>query len=157
MQERHKAVPASYLILKKDEKILLGRRINTGYYDGYYVVPSGHIESDELPMGGLIREAKEEIGITILPEDAKFVHALYRAKHDETGARVDYFFEVEKWHGEVVNNEPHKCDDLQWFSFDQFPQNMVRHVQHALECYQKGIMYSELPFNQKFVSPNRKK
>lgn len=49
MQERNKAVPSSYLILKRDGKILLGRRINTHYYDGWYSVPAGHVEADELP------------------------------------------------------------------------------------------------------------
>ena len=35
-KERHKIVPASYLVLIKDSKILLSRRVNTGYEDGKY-------------------------------------------------------------------------------------------------------------------------
>lgn len=41
MKERHKVVPAVYLFLIKDEKILLGRRCNTSYMDGKYMVPRG--------------------------------------------------------------------------------------------------------------------
>ena len=91
MKERHKAVPASYLILKDGDKILLGRRTNTGYYDGWYTVPSGHVEVGELPLECLLREAYEEIGITFKKEDARFVHTMYRARHDETGERADFF------------------------------------------------------------------
>ena len=156
MQERNAAVPSSYLILKKGEKILLGRRVNTGYYDGWYAVPAGHIEADVLPIGGLIRESKEEIGITILPKDTKLMHTMYRAKHDETGQRVDFFFVVEQWSGEVINAEPHKCDDLRWFPIIDLPENTMHHVRHALECYQKGIDYSEVPLNLEFVNPNKK-
>jgi len=36
VKERHKVVPASYLVLIKNGKILLQRRFNTGYEDGKY-------------------------------------------------------------------------------------------------------------------------
>lgn len=156
MKERNKAVPSSYLILLKDQEILLGRRINTWYYDGYYSVPAGHVEADESPTEGLIRETKEEIGITIDSKDAKLVHTMYRAKHDETGQRVDFFFVVEKWSGDTVNTEPHKCDDLRWFPLDALPENMMHHVRVALGYYQKGVDYSELPFTAEFVNPTKR-
>lgn len=156
MKNRNKAVPSSYLILKKDEKILLGRRINTGYYDGYYALPAGHIEADELPFGGLAREAIEEIGLDIDIKNAHLVHTMYRAKHDDTGQRVDFFFVIEQWSGEPKNQEPNKCDDLRWFALDSLPENMMHHVRYAIECYAKGITYSELPFNKEFLNPNKK-
>ena len=61
--KRNKAVPASYLVLKKDGKILLTRRQGSGYYDGWYGLPAGHVEAGELPTECLIREAKEEIDV----------------------------------------------------------------------------------------------
>lgn len=156
MKERNRAVPSSYLILLKDGKILLGRRINTWYYDGYYSVPAGHVEDYELPTAGLVREVKEEIGITIDPKDARLVHTMYRAEHDETGQRVDFFFVAEKWSGEVANTEPHKCDDLLWFPLNDLPENMMHHVRLALEYYQKGMIYSEVPFTAEFVNPTKR-
>ena len=154
MKERNKAVPAAYLILINDEKILLGRRINTGYYDGWYTVPSGHVEAGELPLDGLLREGLEEVGITLNKEDVKLVHTMYRTKHDETGDRADYFFVVDKWRGEIQNMEPHKCDDLGWFPLDELPENVMHHVGVALDLYLKGITYSEVPFTDKFLNPN---
>src|SRR4051812_28584615 len=112
-KERHKAVPAAYLLLKKDGKILLGRRQNTTYYDGWYGSgASGHVEAGELPIDAVLREAKEEIGIDIKPEDVVFAHAMYRVAHDESGERVDYFFITKNWTGEPKIMEPDKCDDL---------------------------------------------
>lgn len=81
---------------------------------------------------------------------------MYRTKHDETGDRADYFFVVEKWIGEPKNMELDKCDDLKWFSFNNPPENLMHHVKLALDLYQKGIHYSELPFNDKFLNPNSK-
>jgi len=37
---RNNAVTAVYLLLKKDGKILVGKRCNTGYHDGKYQVPA---------------------------------------------------------------------------------------------------------------------
>ena len=154
MKERHKAVPAAYLILIKNGEILLGRRINTGYYDGWCTVPSGHIEAGELPLNGLLREAQEEIGITFDKENARLVHTMYRIKHDETGDRADYFFVLDTWSGELQNMEPHKCDELRWFPLDDLPENLMHHVGIALNLYQQGVVYSEVPFNEKFINPN---
>jgi 8-oxo-dGTP pyrophosphatase MutT (NUDIX family) len=93
-KERNKAVPAVYLIFMKDNKVLLGRRKNTTYYDDWYGVPAGHVEAGELPTSAGIREAKEEVGLIISPEDMSSAHILYRTAHDATGDRADYFFIV---------------------------------------------------------------
>jgi 8-oxo-dGTP diphosphatase len=154
MPERHKAVPASYLILIHGGSILLGRRFNTGYYDGYYSLPSGHVEAGELPLEALAREATEEIGISIQTSEVRLVHTMYRAKHDATGERVDLFFLADTWSGTPANCEPHKCDDLRWFSPASLPANMVDHVLHALQQWQAGNNYSEIPLTEGWFNPN---
>src|SRR3989344_9445258 len=118
-KERNKSVPAVYFIFKKDDRILLGRRQNTGYYDGWHGVPAGHVDAKELPIMAGIREAKEEVGLEVNMKDVQFAHALYRTAHDETGDRADYFFVVNKWNGEPKIMEPEKCDDLQWFPMNK--------------------------------------
>lgn len=143
-KERNKAVPAVYVILRHDGKVLLMERKNTGYYDGHYSLCAGHVDAGELPIPGMIREAKEELGITFDPKDLKLVHAMYREKHDDTGDRMDFFFETEHWSGEIENKEPHKCGHIGWFASNELPKNIMSHVKFALECVQKGIMYSEL-------------
>lgn len=143
MKTRNKAVPAVYLLLEKDGKILLCRRYNTGYMDGMYDFPAGHVEAEELPLGALIREAKEEIGIEISRSDIRFLHFMYRVAHDETGERVDIFFTADTWKGKIKNMEPHKCDDMQWFTYDELPENMTPHVRRAVERIKKNIYFSE--------------
>ena len=144
MKERNTAVPAVYLLLEQGGKILIARRCNTGYQDGNYQVPAGHIEDGELPKAAMVREAKEEIGIDIKEKDLELVHTSYRPKHDETGSRVDFFFRAIKWSGEVVNAEPEKCDDLRWVSPDELPKNTTLNVRVAIQETQKGVGYSEI-------------
>ena len=52
-------------------------------------------------------------------------------------------FEVKKWSGEILNTEPDKCDDLRWFPLDNLPVNTIPYIKQAIECYRKGILYSE--------------
>jgi 8-oxo-dGTP pyrophosphatase MutT (NUDIX family) len=78
MVHRNRAVPAVYLIVEREEKLLIARRCNTRYEDGNYQVPAGHVDPGELPKEAMIREAKEEIGITIHATDLELVHMSYR-------------------------------------------------------------------------------
>src|SRR5918992_731064 len=144
MKQRNKAIPAVYLLLMRDGKVLVARRCNTGYEDGNYQVPAGHVEEGELPREALVREAKEEIGIDLKADDLELVHTSYLAKHDETDNRADFYFKATKWSGEIRNAEPEKCDELGWSDPDDLPPNTTAHVRRAIQDAQKGILYSEL-------------
>jgi ADP-ribose pyrophosphatase YjhB (NUDIX family) len=134
-------VGAAYLFLIEDNKILLQRRFQTGFEDGNYGVPAGHLDGGETARAGGAREIREEIGLEIKPEDMNVVHVMHRkAKHDE---RIDFFMEAKEYTGTITNMEPHKCDDLQFFPLDNLPENMVDYVRVAIENYRKGITYSE--------------
>src|ERR1700677_1177932 len=61
------------LILRRDRSLLLGRRCNTEFANGCYSLPAGHLDLGESVIGSLVREAKEELGILVAEEDARFV------------------------------------------------------------------------------------
>jgi len=134
-------VSSGYVILERDGKICLTRRINTGYMDGLYALPAGHKEAGEYPMECVIRETKEEVGINIISKDLELVHIMHRLIPDHE--RSDFFFTTSKWSGKVANMEPKKCDDVSWFSIDDLPENTVPYIRQALEQYQAGHNYSE--------------
>lgn len=143
-RERHKLVPAVHLFLINGEKqILLLRRYRTGWQDGNYSVPAGHIEEGEPATRTMIREAKEETGIKIRPEDLTLCGFMHRRKKEEREERVDFFFITNKWQGKIEIGEPNKCDDLRWFPLDQLPDNIVLYVKEAIDNYKTGKLYSE--------------
>ncbi len=57
--------------------------------------------------------------------------------------RMDFFFTVKDWSGEVTNCEPEKCDDLAWFDLSDLPTNTIPYIKSAIEHFQAGKMYSE--------------
>lgn len=143
-KDRFKLIPAVYLLLQHDNKILLARRANTGYQDGKYSLPAGHLDGDELATTGIIREAKEEIGIDLLPEDVSLVHTCHRLTRSQANQeRIDLFFSARKWQGEICNAEPEKCSDVSWFPIDELPDNMLPLVKRVIEDVSKGIIFSE--------------
>ena len=147
MPERHKLIPASYLVLMKDKKILLLRRFNTGYRDGEYSFIAGHVEADETFRQAIVREAKEEAGIVVDGDKLVMAHAMQRSRAGNDADRVDLFFTVTEWQGEVTNMEPQKCDDLSWFSLDALPDNIIPYIRQVIDCIKSGKVYSESGFD----------
>ena len=97
---RFKLVPESHLLLVRDGRILLLRRANTDYEDGKYSVVAGHIEDGETAREAICREAREEAGIELAPDDLAFAQVVHRA---DRGQRVGFFFSALRWRGEPRN------------------------------------------------------
>lgn len=145
-QERFKLIPEAHLLLFQQDKTLLLLRKNTGYEDGKYSVVAGHLDGGETVREAMAREAMEEAGIKIVPEDLILAHITHRTHLDE---RVSFFFTTTKWEGIPQNMEPDKCDDLSWFPVDSMPFNMVPYVRNAIEQYLKREIYSEFGWKEK--------
>jgi len=131
---------AVYLMLIKNDNILLVRRFNTGWQDGKYSFVSGHLDGDETVRQAMIREAKEEAGIVIKSEDLHVVHTMHRKSNYEY---IDFFLVASKWKGDPKNKEPDKCDELRWASLKKLPDNVAPNVKKAIENYNKEITFSE--------------
>lgn len=138
---RFKLVSAVHLLLVRGNEVLLLRRFNTGYEDGNYSVPAGHLDGNEEVKTAAIREASEEIGITIDPADLQVVGVMHRKSNDE---RVDFFVAASNWTGEVTNCEPDKCDELRWCDRDHLPDNVIPYVKRALENHRSGRWFDSL-------------
>lgn len=144
MSDRFTYIGSVYLFLIKDDGILLQRRFQTGFEDGNYGVPAGHLDGNETAREGCAREIKEEIGIAINPPDLEVVHVMQRKSTKDE--RIDFFMVAKTYTGEIKNCEPHKCDDLSWFPLSDLPENMVGYVRTALGHYQNGVRYSEVGY-----------
>ena len=110
--------------------------------DGMYGVPAGHVEGKETIIGALIREAKEEIGITLYEKDLKVAHIMHRISTDDR-VYFDIILTAHAWSGEIQNLEPDKHDEVRWFPLNQLPENLIPYFKRSLERMEKGIFFSE--------------
>ncbi len=93
-------------LIEKEGNYLFQKRKEANIYGSYYVLPAGHVEEGETVLSAVVRELKEELNITVLPENLSFkmVECLDNI--------VTFFFEVKSYLGIIQNNEPDKHTDV---------------------------------------------
>jgi len=134
--------PYALLILQKDNKVLLLKRsAQASFGPGKYCLIGGKAEDNESMVQAIIREAHEEVGITVLPDQLKFAHVFHRK--GPTNQLVATCFVSHDWQGELVNSEPTKHDEYVWFNINQLPDDMLPAHKQAIKAYAQGNYYSE--------------
>jgi len=120
MPERMQATIAVFAcMVNAENEVYLQRRFQTGYRDGSYDTPAGKVDEGEFPIDAVCREAFEEAGVTIDPNDLELFHTYTNLSNDN--AFVGLMYRTHKWQGEPSIQELEKCDDTGFFSFDQLP------------------------------------
>ena len=142
MEERNKIPISVQLILEKENKILLLKRKNTGYEDGKYSLPGGHVEANEEIRKALIREAKEEIGINLNIQDIEFYKVINR-KVSPQQEYIDFIFKTDNWTGEITNEEKNKCEEIIWVNREDIPENTLGFIPQLF----KNDKSTYLPYN----------
>jgi 8-oxo-dGTP diphosphatase len=140
-RERFKLSMAVFLLMLDGDKLLLILRSDTGWFDGHYSVPGGVKEPKETLSAAVTREAAEEVGTEISPEDVLLVHTMHNFT---TGQEwIGTFFITQKWAGTPQIKEPHKHGELRWVDINDLPKNVSPYVRQAIEQYLNGVSYSE--------------
>ena len=142
-----------HLLFFRENQVLLLRRFNTGFEDGNYSVPAGHLDGNETVRMAAAREAFEETGVRIDARNITFATVMHRKSDDTllplsgtgagTGERVDFFVRIQVWEGEPFNVEPEKCDELRWCDMAALPENTIPYVRKAIGNYLEGILFDE--------------
>jgi 8-oxo-dGTP diphosphatase len=142
MVDRFQVVPASYVIFRRGELVLLQLRQGTGYMDGYWATAAaGHVEPDESAAQAAVRESHEELGVSIEPEQLVPLTTMHRSQGNGQAIdeRVDFFFTCTTWQGEPQMMERGKVADLAWFHLDDLPSALVPHERYVFERLRIGL------------------
>lgn len=135
---------AVHLILRRDNQLLLLQRLNTGYEDGKWSLPAGHIEYGESATAAVRRESQEELGISIEPDQLRFVLVMHKRDPVDGEERIDFFFECSRWSGLAENQEPEKAHQVRWVQTDEVAKLCtVGYIAVALDMVHEGLVYGE--------------
>jgi len=127
---RHAGIPTGvHVLLERGGRVLLMRRAGTGFFDGLYSLPGGHVEEGESLRMAAVREMREELGIGVSEAALSVVGVVHRRSDSN---RIDFFLRACEWSGEPSIAEPDKCDDLCWCARDVLPDAVVPYIRDAL-------------------------
>ncbi len=140
-----KLTVAVSVLLVKDNKVFLLRRANTGWEDGKYNLPGGHLSGNEKARVAATREVLEEAGVKVNIDDLHFFNVSHLVTNSE---RVHLYFYTEKWEGEPKNNETSKADSADWFELNNLPDNLADVFNDAIYCYLNKIPYREFGWDK---------
>ena len=143
MVERIKFNATVSFLVEKEGKFLLFYRTDGYFKDGWWVLPAGHIETGETATQTVIREAKEELNIDVDAKDVSFAHVVHNLVGENK--RMDFYFRIKNFKGEIQNMEPNKCAKMEFFSKDSLPplEKIAPTSLHALQNVWNNIHYSE--------------
>lgn len=141
-KNQFKALASVHALFIKDDKILLLLRKNITS-DGLYSVVAGHLDGGEAVTQAIIREAKEEAGVDINPNDVEIKTVCHSYSKHNNKEFVQFYAICRRWAGELVNNEPDKCGELKFFPINDLPENMVPYVKVGIEKTLAGINFYE--------------
>lgn len=113
---RHVVMAA--IVLNKKNQVLLEKRADHMLRGGKYTVPGGFLDRDEDTAAGILRELKEETGLT---GKIKFLFQINdspdRPKEDRQN--IDFVYIVEAEEGELQGDR--EVATLGWYDFDTIP------------------------------------
>ena len=107
------------VIVIRDERVLLGKRINS-HGEGTWQFPGGHLEFGESIEDCAKRELFEETGLAIdRLRRGPYTNDIFAAEHKHY---VTLFVIADKTHGDPTVREPNKCERWEWFRWADMPQ-----------------------------------
>jgi 8-oxo-dGTP diphosphatase len=126
------------LIVRDDKVLMLKRKGSHG--EGTWSLPGGHLEIGESFSDCARREMMEELGVEIEPHSVISVSndIMYGKHYITIGVKAAIRS------GEIMNNEPHKCEAIRWFKLDELPSPLFVASKNVIEIFQSGSVVRPL-------------
>ena len=135
-ETRAKVVQIVQMVLRDHRNhVLLLQRANTGFLDGHFTLPGGHVEAGEEIIAAAVRECREETRIKVLDAEVKLVMPYQGG--------VDYVVMANEWSGTAAIGEPESCSSIGWFPTHALPNQATDVVRTALKLVERGITFHQ--------------
>ena len=132
-----------FLLLTRQDNVLLALRQGTGFADGMWNLPSGKAETAETAVAAVIREAHEELGIRLSSHEINFA-ATVHCRNSDTDIRLGLFFQAAAKETPLdvpYNAESHKCAKLAWYPMTMLPAATMPYSALGISLYQRNAHF----------------
>ncbi|MDR1708373.1 MAG: NUDIX domain-containing protein [Candidatus Accumulibacter sp.] len=120
-----------HIVCERAGEILLLLRAGTGFFDGLYSLPGGHVEEGESIRQAAARELEEETGLRVAIGDLEWLGVIHRRSDTN---RIDFFVRARRWQGDPAPREPEKCAALAWRPRARLPENTAPYIRAILDA-----------------------
>jgi ADP-ribose pyrophosphatase YjhB (NUDIX family) len=119
---------------------LLGKRgVNCRDEHGKWDPGGGGLEFGDTIEETLRKEIKEEYGADVLDHEFLGFREVHREHEGAKTHWIAFDFKVLVDPTQVKNGEPHKMDEIEWFTLDTFPQEVHSQLPKFLELYREKL------------------
>ena len=109
-------------VLRDGDRVLLCHRsAGRRWYPDVWGLPGGHVEEGEDPKESLVRELREELGITASEPSSPPMHEIRTATFDMQ------IWLIDRWTGTPVNAAPDEHDAVAWFETSDLDSLRLAH------------------------------
>ena len=109
-------------VLRDGDRVLLCHRsAGRRWYPDVWDLPGGHVEEGEDPKESLVRELREELGITVSEPSSPPMHEIRTATFDMQ------IWLIDRWTGTPVNAAPDEHDAVAWFDTSDLDSLRLAH------------------------------
>jgi len=144
----YKLAVGMWIVNDEGQIFLTKRAPEKRYMPNKWENPAGHVQSGEDCIAAIIRELKEETGLTVTPEQITFFGASCAAPYlgRDYGVRMNFDLSV-------IQLQPGETSDAKWVSFEEFRKmlnedafapSLKEHMQDYKENFLKFIGQTEL-------------
>lgn len=114
MSRSEKAIITTLCMIYKDNKILLQDRVKEDWRG--FTLPGGHVEKEESIVAAVIREMKEETGLTIYNPK---LCGVKQFQTDDDERYIVFLFKSNEFEGEICSSDE---GEVHWISREQLSQ-----------------------------------
>ncbi len=110
----------SYIV--RQGKLLMGLRGPAAYLPDTWALPGGRVEYLERADQCLVRELKEELGVTVTTDDFKLIAVTDDPQPQHQQHHLHLTFAVTIGDQKPQLLEPDECQKWEWFDLDKLPE-----------------------------------
>ncbi len=127
------------LVIVKGNEVLLGRRGKHIFGGGTWELPGGHLEFGERLVEAACREAKQELGADLTPDDLKLI-SIVDDHEPGTQHHVHVSFELKdpSWEPQVLEPD---CEEWRYFPLSKLPEDLFPPHGPIIENYLNNRLY----------------